>query len=384
MKIIFTTHTYYPSKDGVAIVNDYLTKGLSRKGYSVVVVTHKKDNVPEEEDYCGIRVCRIYEGDNYKYLTFIKKIVDKEDVLVNVCTQTVTTDVLLSHLDEIKCSKKILYVHGIWNFKWDVRNKASIHNVLSKIYNNAKWRYYYLKNGKYIKKYDVVTQLHNMDEGNLFFKKYYNISSVIMENAADDAFFNKNDDSAFLKKYGLEDKYLLCVANYSSGKNQEMVLKAYYQSDATYELVFVGNDNSGYIDRLKETEIELQSRSGEQLEKKRKRVRFLQNINREEIPMFVRNANLFLFGSIGEKFPMSIVEPMAAGVPFISTDVGIVRYFPGGITVAINDEEAMADKINFLINDHQEWLKLSAEGAEYANARMRINDKINLFEATLK
>ena len=218
MKIIFTTHTYYPGKDGVAIVNDYLTKGLADKGYNVLIITHEYSNsewnskVSDNGDleyYHGIDICRVYDGDNDKYIKYIKSILDEEDVLVNVCTQTPTTDALLPYLHALKCRKKILYVHGIWNFKWDNRNKESFHNIASKVYNNAKWWWYYHKLGKYINEYDTVTQLHEMDYGNIYFRKHYGIDSVIMENAADDAFFEKADDSKIMAKYNLPHEYMI-------------------------------------------------------------------------------------------------------------------------------------------------------------------------------
>ena len=284
----------------------------------------------------------------------------------------------MPYLEDIVCKKKILYLHGIWNFKWDNRNRENIHNILSKIYNNAKWRYYYTKIGKYVKHYDTVIQLHEKDDGNLYFRKHYGIESVIMENAADDVFFEKNNDSGFRQKYNLPDKYLLCVANYCSGKNQEMVLRAYYKSNTNLEMIFVGKDTGNYVEHLEEIKAKLESKNNDSTESVTdsktscKSVQFMQDIPREEIPLFVRHAKIFLFGSIGEKFPMSIVEPMASGVPFISTDVGIVRYFSGGLTVKINDVDNMALKIDWLLNDDTQWNRLSVEGADFANKRMRI------------
>lgn len=388
MKIIFTTHTYYPNKDGVAVVNDYLTRGLVRKGYKIVVITHQKDSLVQEENYSGIKIYRAYNGDSEQYLNFIKSILDDDDVLINVCMQTPTTDVLLPHLNELKCYKKILYVHGIWNFKWNNRDFENLHNILSKTYNNAKWRMYYHRFLKFVKEYDIVTQLHEMDDGNLFFKKHFNIDSVIMENAADDAFFEKDDDSAFRIKHNIKGDYLISVANYGKGKNQEMVLRAYYGSSATQELVFIGKDSGDYIRQLENIESELRNNNESDGDVNNnyssKKVHYLKDIPREEIPFFVRNAKLFLFGSIGEKFPVSIVESMAAGVPFISTDVGIVRYFPGGITVKINDVQAMSDNIDLLLSDKYMWRKLSMDGRRYASDRMRISDKIDQFEELLK
>ena len=375
MKIVFTTHTYYPHKDGVAIVNEYMTKGLSEKGYVVVVVTHTEDGQKEYEERNGISIYRVYNGDAEKYIGFIKKMVSFDDVLVNVCTQTPTTDILYRQLEDIDCQKKILYVHGIWHFGWEKRNFESLHNIVSKVYNNMIWRWYYTSNGKYIKKYDAVIQLHEHDEGNEYFRKKYGINSFIIENAADDAFFERADDSDIIQKYNLPDRYMICVANYSKAKNQEMVLRAYYQSGCSYEMIFVGQDKSGYIDYLKKVEQEYHSKTV-------KKVRFLQNIPREEIPALVRNAYLFLFGSVGEKFPVSIVEAMAAGIPFVSTDVGVVSNFPGGKSVCNNKKgiKEMADCIDYYIQNIDSWNSDGKMGQEFAFQYMKISKKTKEME----
>ena len=375
-KIILTTHSFAPNNDGVANVNKYLCLGLAKRGYKIVVVTHKNGNQKELDHYEGVEVHRVYEPSvPEQYVNYILGQIGKNDVLINVCTQTPTTDLLLRELRSIRCKKKILYVHGIWHFGWTNRDKESFRNCCSKVYNNFKWWQYYRRNGKYFKQYDVVTQLHEMDEGALFFKKNYGIRSEIVENAADDAFFEKSDDSAFLNKYQLPSSYLVCVANYSSHKNQEMVLRAYFKSCANAPLVFVGNGNEQYLEHLKAVEAELAKEQKD--DRSRKKVLYFRHTPRGEIACFVRNARVFLFGSIGEKFPVSIVEAMAARVPFVSTDVGVVKYLPGGIVVDINDYGAMATAIDRLLDDGMLWEKLSSEGAQYARKRMRIQEKVD-------
>jgi glycosyltransferase involved in cell wall biosynthesis len=379
MKIIFTTHTYLPFNNGVSTTNAYLAEGLHAKGYEVLVITHSHEGLPKEETINGVRIIRQYDGNAEQYIKCVKDNVTEEDVLINVCVQTPTTDLLLPILDTIPAKKKILYIHGIWHFGWTPRDKASFHNVGSKIYNNLKWRCYYYKNAKNFKKYDIVTQLHEMDDGNIFFKKHYGINSIIMENAADEAFFQKEDDSLFLEKYNLPKEYLVCVANYGPLKNQELVLRAYYHSNADLEMVFVGSDKSGYIDHLKQIEKELQAEGTSQVAKK---VRYYNDIPRDEIAPFVRNATVFLFGSVGEKFPISIVEPMAAGVPFISTDVGIVRYLPGGKTV--HGEAEMFKTINKVVFDVPFRLELAKAGREHALVRMRVQERVTELEDVIK
>ena len=46
MKIIFTVNTYYPYKDGVSVVTQYLAEGLAQKGHEVLVMTSSCDGAP--------------------------------------------------------------------------------------------------------------------------------------------------------------------------------------------------------------------------------------------------------------------------------------------------------------------------------------------------
>ena len=136
-------------------------------------------------------------------------------------------------------------------------------------------------------------------------------------------------------------------------------------------MVFIGG-NSDYLDYLKEIYNELKIKDSSL------NIVFLNDIARDDTLELLKRAYCFVFGSRGEKFPVVIVEAMAAGVPFISTDVGIVKYFPGGVIV--KNTEEMAQSICRLANDQELHDTLSKEGAEYARRRMRICDKVDAFE----
>lgn len=376
--IIITTHTFYPNNDGVAAVNKYLANGLSLRGYNVIVVTHKREGQKEEEFYNGIHIYRIYDQNNANdYKVFMKKLINQDDVLINICVQTPTTDLLLWHIKDIKCKKKILYVHGIWQFKWEKSNYANPRRIMSKCYNNLKWRMYYLFNRKNFKYYDMITQLHEYDYGNIYFKKM-GFDSEIFENAADDSFFTKDDDKEFLRKYDIEPGYIVSIGNFDNNRNQKMVLNAFYKSKTDRELIFVGMDKYGYYSYLRKLEDTLKET------RESKKVRYFVNqVPREDISKFVRNAKLFLFGSVEERFPVSIVEPMAAGIPFISTDVGVVKYFPGGVVVPINDVTAMSENIDEILNNNELWESYASEGKAYAYEHMRIEAKVDQLEKAI-
>ena len=67
---------------------------------------------------------------------------------------------------------------------------------------------------------------------------------------------------------------------------------------------------------------------------------------------------------------------------FISTDVGVVRYFPGGAIVKSVDE--MATAIGTVMRDDELYHQKSAEGSSYARQRMQIADKVDALEAIWK
>ena len=100
----------------------------------------------------------------------------------------------------------------------------------------------------------------------------------------------------------------------------------------------------------------------------------LTRIPRAEIANYLKEAYLFLFGSCEEKQPVCILESMASGLPFVSTDVGCVSDFPGGDIVYTPSE--MADRIDYLVENSFEWETRSKICYEYADKNARINLKV--------
>ena len=42
LNIVFTAHTYYPNKDGVQMVTQYMAEGLAKLGHNVTVIAPLK------------------------------------------------------------------------------------------------------------------------------------------------------------------------------------------------------------------------------------------------------------------------------------------------------------------------------------------------------
>jgi glycosyltransferase involved in cell wall biosynthesis len=76
-------------------------------------------------------------------------------------------------------------------------------------------------------------------------------------------------------------------------------------------------------------------------------------LNPYEIPQFLKSIDIFVYPSICDWFPNSILEAMASGCAVITTDVGgqleVIKHKVNGIIVPINDEDTLVEALIELI-----------------------------------
>jgi len=385
MKVLITVQTYYPKKDGVQNVTEYLAEGLVKKGYEVTVITSNKNIKENQEIHNGVIIKRInlntkggfYFGDKKLYKNIIKEETQKCDLMINVCTQNAFTDVILKEIDSYKC-KKILYLHGMFDFRFSMCDFSSMHSAINKLWKEVRWFFYYVLNGKYFRKYDCVTQLHEKNYANEFFKKMYNIDSKIIPNAAENVFFENIDKNTFEKPF---EKYLIYVANYDDNKNQKLAIKEFLNSKISNDigLVLIGSNNNKYYNKLEKYDEKLRKKLN--INKEQKPIKMLYGIDRNLISSYVANAELYIMTSKREVFPISIVEAMACGVPYICTDVGIVKYFFGGIISKDNEISYWIEKV---INNQKIKEQLSNLCKIFSKENFRIDAKVDFLDENIK
>lgn len=384
MKILITVATYYPKKDGVSVVTQYLAEGLAKRGNEVKIVTSTRGGKRKKEIHNGVIIERVdlrtrfglYFGDKNGYQTMIEKETDWADIMINVCTQTAFTDVILKRISDYNC-KKILYMHGMFDFRLRTIHFSSFVGSVNKIWKEVRWFFYYKFKKKFFKQYDVVIQLHEKDYGNVFFEKNYGIKSIIIGNAADDIFFRRYGTKDFVKPF---EKYLLYVANYDDGKNQKLAVKEFLKSDIDPEigLVLIGSQENSYYKRLRKYANRRRKRLG--LKGAEKPIIFLHGIERDKLVLYVTNAYLSLMTSKWEVFPVSIIESIVCGVPFISTDVGVVKHFPGGIVAKKQEIHVWIER---LVRDQRRREELAALCRQCGENNFKIQNKVDLLERTI-
>lgn len=370
MKILFLAESYLPKTSGVPMVVKYLAEGLVDRGYDVSLCTRFVDGTPREEIINGVKIYRFnliktllkaYKGEIEEYRDFVLS--SNADVIIFECSECVTTDVLLRHLDKIK-GKKIFHSHGfsgmtLHPFKWNVNLKYSLGNT----YNWLRFKWYYnitFKNAA--KKFDSTMCLSEIDSSREWLKKNAK-EVVVLQNAVDDMFCDATKENVQKDLRSLDKPYFISVATYSKQKNQIGIVREFYKADTDYALVFVGPQETEYYRMLKAEIENLRQQYGERT------ILTLMKVPRSYIPDIIGNAKLYLVGSTFEEYSISLIEAMAKGVPFISTNVGNARILPGGITVNSIDE--MHDRICSLLNDDTLYRDLSNKGKNFVAKNCR-------------
>lgn len=369
MKILFAVENYYPKVSGVPNVTKYLCEGLAAKGDNVAVATCKHDLLLEEDSLNGVNIYRFdlsitllkkYSGDLKKYIDFVKSY--QPDILFLVCSQCITTDVLLPHLRELS-RVKVFYSHGFSGLKLRPFSiKDTFVHTIGNTYNFFRLKKYYKSFSRYLSDIDYAICLSAVDSGKMLLEKHTKV--FVINNAADKDFFllDEAKENNSLSKYVslVNNKYLLSVANYTSIKNQKLLLREFYLANRMdMAMIFIGSTVNPYYNSLLKYNCICQEKYG------KREVHFLHNVERRDIPNIVSDASLYLVGSDWEEFSISLIEAMAVGTPFISTDVGNARILPGGIVV---EKHEIHIAINKLLDSPLELKRLCNEGMYYARA----------------
>jgi glycosyltransferase involved in cell wall biosynthesis len=167
---------------------------------------------------------------------------------------------------------------------------------------------------------------------------YLNIESNLVDIVPpgyDKALFKPLDEEFkkdFLKRYGLEEPFILFVGSLFPYKNIKTLLKTFLdiQGKIPHSLIVVGK-------------IEL---SQEKLPE-HKRIHYLDYVQPTDIPGFYSYADIYVHPSLVEGFGMTIVEAMACGTPVISSNGGSLPEVVGeaGVLFDPSDSQQLGERL---------------------------------------
>lgn len=157
--------------------------------------------------------------------------------------------------------------------------------------------------------------------------------SIIIPNGIDIEEFDSNHQTRDDLLPNIKNKrWVLNISNFFPGKGQEHLIDILN--------ILPEPENLAYIQINSSTEFAI----GESLEnswakkihtKLNKKINVVhkKNINRKDVISFLKMSNVFAFTSEKEVAPLSILESMAAKLPWVSTDVGNVKELSGGFYI---------------------------------------------------
>ena len=379
MKILFAVHTYFPEKNGVQAVTQYMAERLAVKHEVIVLASKNGDTeLPDREENNRVTILRLtaycragshrYTGEKQKYLRLLEEL--SPEIFVCVCTQSWQFDWLEDCIDRIP-GKKILYTHGFSGLcaYADNRYKGAA-RVAREIRHKIFWKKYYDRYAEVIKRFDLVTHLSAVSESLRYAEKHGITSNYILGNAVEDIFFERPVCFQSERFESVRPLKFICVANFNPIKNQEGVIRAFFRAEiGDSELVLIGGEETLYYKQL--TELCRQQDKGE-------RVTFLTHRSRKEISDLLSESDIFVTSSLWEGYSVANLEAAAKGLAIISTNVGNARIIPGVITVDSLQE------LPYMMEELYRNSKLRMSAGQllrcYAEERARISGRVEEFE----
>lgn len=172
-----------------------------------------------------------------------------------------------------------------------------------------------------------------------------------------------------------QDVLLVHIASFNKHKDQQTAIKALKHLPDNIKLIFVGNGllKVNCEDFAKELDLI-------------NRVLFLGN--RTDVPQLLKTADISILSTNGEGFSLVAIESMAAGIPFIGSDVpGMINVKDAGILFEKGNAEELAFYIRKLIDEKDFYESIVNSGkrrAEQFDIEFMVDKHILLYKTILE
>lgn len=349
MKILFCCEFYAPSVGGVQEVMRQLAELLVEKGHQVTVATSKLPNrnftslngVQIKEFSVSGNLVRGIFGDEDQYRQYV--IGGNFDVLMIKAAQQWTFDAIWPVLDKIKAPKVFI--------------PCGFSGLMEPAY-----RDYFSKIPNVLRKFDHLI-FYASDYRDINFTKQHGITNFsIIPNGASEKEFNDTVDSSFRLRNGIaEDTFVFLTVGSLTGSKGHLELAHAFnnlvlKAGTKAVLILNGNDclrlddsifslprkfisllrTYGFYYTIRHTLKSSLRRVGVRVgksvgildianainKKEKKKKILVTNFPRQELIQAYMASDLFVFASNIEYSPLVLFESAAAGIPFLSVDVG--------------------------------------------------------------
>ena len=349
LKILHTVEFYYPHIGGAEKVIQQLSERLVSRGHNVTVATTQLPDRTISElngvkiqqfDVTGSRARGVRGTDVQRYKQFLLD--STADIVLNYAAQQWATDLAFETLDATAPGRVNIIAPCGYSALADSTHLQwpQFKEYFSQILPAC------------LPKYDAAVYHSQSYQDYEFARNHGFGNSVVIPNGVCEEEFGSVPPVDFRRKYGITTKYLaLSVANFYPGKGHDRIIECVRQMSRTdLTMVFIGRQG-GELAGLRKLADGLN-------------IQFCVDIDRQDTLAAYHQADIFLFGSQIECFPLVILEAKASRTAFVSTDCGNVSELAGGV---VCPAEKMAHYANRILDDEQLRTTLAGDGLkEYA------------------
>jgi glycosyltransferase involved in cell wall biosynthesis len=320
VRILHAVEFYAPSVGGVQAVVRQVSERLAARGHDVTVATGRHPR-RESTEIAGVKIAefdvrgnevRGMDGDVDGYRRYVAS--GDFDVVMTYAAQQWTTDALLRVLDDVR-ARTVLAPCGFSGLR------------------DPAYAPYFAHLGDDLKRFDELI-FHSDRYQDIAFARDAGVERMaVIPNAADEREFGEpRPRGNFRAAHGIgpDEPLLLTVGGHTGLKGHAQSMAALRASQRARTLAIVGNQPTGAgcltACRVRAAGTRLRGR----------RV-VLTDPPRDQVLDAYADADLFVFCSMVECSPLVLFEAMAAGLPFVSVDVGnaaeIAEWSGGGVVV---------------------------------------------------
>lgn len=373
MKVLHLVESFWPDKNGMSEVVSQLSKNLFKLGVEVHVVCRKsvERKVTEYEgviihefDISGNAVNGINGGDDelQKYYDLVFN--SEFDIISCFASQQWSVDLFLERINESK-ARKVFIPTGF----------SGLHL--------PEYSEYFERMKSWVKHFDCNIFL-SFEYQDYQFCKRYSDKNVLIPNGASREEFKKRKEERILQKLNIasDQRVLLTVGGHTGHKGHTELyemMKSDIIKDAV--LIVVGKYSAGKIRHkslLHKVKFQLLSakkcphicrsimeKYNNSVEAKRNNKKIIvTTLTRGETVELFKAADLFIFPSNIECSPIVLFEAMAAGLPFLVSDVGnspeVLKWssYSGAILPTVKNSKGFSHvDVNKSIKVVGEWLE---------------------------
>lgn len=347
MKILHTVEFYAPRVGGAERVVQALSEGLARRGHEVTVAT----SFDAQRGYThlnGVRIAQFpvwgnevkgIRGASHSFLAFLDA--GRWDVVMNYAAQSWPTDLAMTRLGRLEAAM--------------VLSPCGYSGLVG--WRRPLYHRYFNRLPARLRAYDAVVP-HATGFRDFEFGARHGVSQTVIPVGVDSAEFTGPSPSV-RQELGLGGGPLVVsIGNHYRLKRHDILHQAMRRSrhrNATF--LVIGGDPGG----LRSCHRACLRRGGEG------GWRNASGLPRDLVAAAVRQADILASPSRTEVFPLTLVEAMAAGTPFVAMDAGVARSLPGGIVCDTPREFTLA--IDRLLDDPKERAELGQRGRLEQRAR---------------